>query len=537
MNHYSKRKINQHTNFDSSNIIIRNKKVLDSYINAASGFGGRYDPMTRLVYSASPLIDRATAELLYRQDWLSRKIVETIPDDATRKWIDIHTDENIVLDLQKKMKQLNTITKFKEALINARIYGGSAIILGMTNGTKPSVPLDYNNIDDVMYLNVIDNISLNVLSYYKNPFKEKYGLPEFYRLNTRLRPEKYDPEDYIIHESKLLIFQGAYLPEFLRRINKGWDDSILNAINQTLKQYGTSIQSGALLFQDFISKVLKMPNLSELLQSDEGIQALDKRIQYAIANLSSIGIVLLGENEEFAKMQTPITGLPELMDKYIEIVSAASSIPRSRLFGQSLGTLAGATETTRAYYDYVTAWQTDHLEKPVSEFIKILLNRKNSINKGIEPEQWSFKFNSLWEATDKELTTARKMQGQVDVMYIEKEVLTPEEVTISRFRPDGYSFDTIININKRIGKFWKESKPFDDNIVNDKFELPKSGNAPKEVRQILSSVYSYCRSRWVKEHPEDIDNKSNKESCAKIAWNAVKDAGWIKNKSGEWYKK
>lgn len=443
--------------YNFSKVIRRNKIAYDSFKNAASGFGGQYDPINRLSYNISSTLSKGDIETLYRYDWISRKIIETIPDDAIRKWIDIHMpDEVLVRDVQEKIKSLKGTTKIKQAMINARLYGGAVIIPGIFDGNPPIEPLDMNSIEDVLHLNVLDKHSLNVVQYYKNPFEPNYGEPELYRLDTRLKPDNYDPQDYIIHETRLFRFDGAYLPEFTKHINKGWDDPILVGINKTLKQYGTSIQSGAILFQDFISKVLKLPNLSELLMTEEGRATLKLRMQYAISTFSSIGMVLIGEGEEYNKTQTPISGLPELMDKYIQVVSAASNIPRARLFGQSLGTLAGATETTRAYYDFVVAYQTDHLQEQLNRFISILLSRKSGINRGEVPKEWSFKFNSLWDATDKEVTTARKMQAQVDDLYIKNKTLTPEEVARSRFRSDGYSFDTIVDINNRLGEFYQE---------------------------------------------------------------------------------
>ena len=68
---------------------------------------------------------------------------------------------------------------------------------------------------------------------------------------------------------------------------------------------------------------------------------------------------------------------------------------------------------------------------------------------GNEPENWDFKFNSLWIETDKEVTTARKMQAQVDEIYKEIGVLSAEEIANNRFKPDGYSFDTHIDVKNR----------------------------------------------------------------------------------------
>lgn len=67
------------------------------------------------------------------------------------------------------------------------------------------------------------------------------------------------------------------------------------------------------------------------------------------------------------------------------------------------------------------------------------------------------------------------------------------------------------------------------------FEPPESGDAPQGVKNILSATYNNCRQRWVDEHPKDRENQANKESCARIAWNAVKNAGW-RNVDGKWTK-
>lgn len=59
---------------------------------------------------------------------------------------------------------------------------------------------------------------------------------------------------------------------------------------------------------------------------------------------------------------------------------------------------------------------------------------------------------------------------------------------------------------------------------------PESGNAPAEVKHILSTVYSAYRD----EHPEE--NEETKSRGAKVAWSAVKKQGWRKNRQGEWTK-
>lgn len=260
-----------------------------------------------------------------------------------------------------------------------------------------------------------------------------------------------------IHESRLIRFDGAYLPEISKVQNSGWYDSVLIAINEELKRHGTSVQSGAILMQDFITKALKLPNLAELLSNPEGQTALLTRVQWAIANTSSLGITLLGEDEEFAKIQTPIAGLVDLLNLYIELISAAAGIPRTRLFGQSLGVLAGATETTRAYYDMVKSYQNKHMRRQIEKLIRIFLKDKSSKTKGREPQEWSFDFCQLWQPTDKEKAEVRKLMADTDQIYINTGVVTSDEIASSRFSPDGYSMETTVDFGLR-AEFEKQSQ-------------------------------------------------------------------------------
>lgn len=72
--------------------------------------------------------------------------------------------------------------------------------------------------------------------------------------------------------------------------------------------------------------------------------------------------------------------------------------------------------------------------------------------------------------------------------------------------------------------------------IHGRFTPPESGDAPQAVKRILDKVYNACREAWTAEHPDDKENTGNKQSCARIAWSAVKNAGWKKNTEGTWVK-
>lgn len=63
------------------------------------------------------------------------------------------------------------------------------------------------------------------------------------------------------------------------------------------------------------------------------------------------------------------------------------------------------------------------------------------------------------------------------------------------------------------------------------WQPPESGDAPAEVKHILKVAYAQYRDK----HPGE--NAATKMKGAKIAWGAVHNAGWSKNKQGKWVKK
>lgn len=56
--------------------------------------------------------------------------------------------------------------------------------------------------------------------------------------------------------------------------------------------------------------------------------------------------------------------------------------------------------------------------------------------------------------------------------------------------------------------------------------MPKVEGAPIGLNSLLEEVYATC-----------MKTKKNETRCSKIAWGAAENAGWHKNKKGDWVKK
>jgi phage-related protein (TIGR01555 family) len=262
----------------------------DNYVNPNSGFGGTNDPLSQTSYQITSTVMASTVlAAMYRFDWVARKFIDIIADDATRKWIEFVTDDvDVMAGINKTMDDLKIKDAFNIALINARLYGGSVLIPGINDGQTVDKPLNFDNIKSINHFsNVLDRWQIHIVKTYNDPLSADFGKPELYSLQPISRGTGFlsgvkslISHNQIIHESRVIRFDGRYIPDLLRISNLGWNDSCLVNLEKTLKDFGVSIHSLSVLFMDFVTKVLKLPNLADLVKDEDGKAALEGRISF-----------------------------------------------------------------------------------------------------------------------------------------------------------------------------------------------------------------------------------------------------------------
>jgi phage-related protein (TIGR01555 family) len=424
-------------------------KKIDAYANVRNMFGTSRDPYVNTHFASGTVFQQQEIEARYRFDWMVRRVIDALPEDALREWIDFKTeDEEVVKKVNDKLKQIKAKKKLNDGLSFGRLYGGAIGVLVTTGSGEPEEPL--TELYDIVGINILDRWQVQVEKTFSDPLAPDFGEPEIYRLTPRRGEQTINNK---IHSSRVLRFDGARLTEQDKISNDGWDDSIIIALQDALKAFGLSLQTGSQLFVDFVTKVLQIENAKELLATTEGRAVLQTRLQAAIANVSNMSIVFTdgaeGSKETFSKIQTPIQGFVDLVKVYIDIMAAAAGMPKTRLFGQQIGTLAGAEEDTRGYYDKVGGYQEDKVEPHLIKIIELILISKNGPTKGIIPDDWTLTFNSLWKTSEKEEAEIREIMSKADEKYLALGVVGPEEIASSRFGPDGFSIETVLDFEAR----------------------------------------------------------------------------------------
>ena len=450
------------------------------WINQFNTFGTSADPITRTVFGFSARLERTELESLYRHDWVARAVINSIAEDATREWVTFVQEEAGARadDLEDAVESLDTQAKFMEAIILSRLYGGSVMILGAYDGQLLEEPLNEDRVNWFGFLLVLDRWQVFPRAWYRDPSHPKFGLPSHYLVQP---VSHFGPTvtNFVIHESRLIRFDGGFLPVRLRLQNIGWGDSSLEPVYEQLRQFGVSTQSGAALMEDFVTRIYKMNDLPEKLGAGK-IGLVQERMRLAAGQLSVHGITVIGPDDEISKEGTPTAGLAKLHEKYIDYVSGASRMPKSRLFGNQTGVLgsSAADADLRTWYDQVRAFQLNKLNKEVKRIARIKAKAEGLPQKG-----WDTFWRPLWQLDEVTASQVAANWANAHSAWVQNGILLPEEIAESTFGHDGISFDDIVLDKQLRAKVEKEEQDLLDDMQNRMAEIEqgKGGTPPGQA--------------------------------------------------------
>lgn len=411
------------------------EKRIDGWGNILTGFGTQqYDRRKSTVFYPNRKLQDEELTNMYRAEGLSKRIIDLPVNDMVREWFTIKNDKDD--KIAKKLRSLRTKTRVKEALTWADVYGGSVILMGLKDGGDLEEPVNENNLSEVEFLRVYDKeqVRIEMDDLYKDPLEPKYGQPERYIIQpiTGL-------SEFKVHETRILRFDGEVMPEKVMRENQWWADSKYQAIYDRLKGLGSTYGNLELIIEEFIIGILKVDNLQALIQSGKE-SLIQKRMNLIDMAKHILNTILVDKDEEFTRISSTLTGLDDAVSKLEFAMSGVTGIPATLLFGQSAKGLNASGEEqaqVRLYYDKINARQEEKLLPQVERLVYLIQIAETGLI-----EDWSVEFNRLWQPSDKERTDTRKAQAEIDEMYINTMVLTPDEVALSRFGGLEYSYDT-----------------------------------------------------------------------------------------------
>jgi phage-related protein (TIGR01555 family) len=370
--------------------------------------------------------------------------------------------------VKNRVAELQLVELIKQASVWGRVFGDACLWLGVDDNQTVDQPLDYAKVRGIKFLSVYDRRDFTIESYYNNPLEQKFNTPEYYTMQ-RVNPIRgvLDPSvsakhtsGVRIHESRLVWFKGAPTSRQKRSENAGWHHSILQKPYEVIRDFEMTWAGAAHLMTEASQGVYKVRGLMEILSSEQGAEGLQRRFQ-AIDEGRSVArsIVCDAQDEDYTRVNTTFTGIPDMLDRFAGRLAAAAKIPVTRLMGEAPAGLNATGEgDTRSFYDAVAAWRKAEIVPGLERIMKCVLAEARGGLGEADPEamddnegepEWTIHWPSLYQPTDKETADTRKVVADTDIAYINAGVLDPTEVTLSRFGEGGWSMDTTVDLELR----------------------------------------------------------------------------------------
>ncbi len=426
------------------------KQRLDNWINETSGFGTQH-ATNNTTFDALGLIGAGQLNSLYRSDWVVRKGVDAPAEDQTRKGIKFlhndddegNTDDTNVKKVEK-LEELLTDTydmqsRAKEAISFSRLSGGSACVFNY-GGTAEEQrdPIEDSQKREIKWIKVFPSWDCIPISWYTDFDHPKFLQPEHYQILIK------GPSigmTVVTHESRLVLMQGRLTTPLNIANNRGWFDSYVQAVYTAIRDFQVASSSASGTMEDFSYTTLGVRGLSQAVMNrdDETIQ---ERYYLARQKLHSGNLGLYdAESEKMEKHGTPVTGLSDLWDRFGDIICGGFDMPRSIFFSAETGDLGGdSSETDRSnYFDKQSSAQETTLRPWQNEFIHNV-----SMVENIDDNDVKYIFNPMREKSSSETIKERKEQADTDAIYIDRGVVSSEEITLSRFSKAEPDLDTVL---------------------------------------------------------------------------------------------
>ena len=381
-----------------------------------SGAGGRQDitaGMRQNNFSSHPL-DRTVSPILrarswvslYFKEWTARKIVNIPVDDVMRGgWGYDGLEEDATKKIEKNLVKLQFNKRLRQALRLERLVGGSVILMGVKDEAgDPTAPLDPESIDkgDLAFVNVIPRTRVTVSHYDNDPLSPGYGNPILYNIFGEQ-----------VHKSRLLIFDGdpstQNQNDDLTYITTQYDsfgESVLSPIYDDIIRSVGSRQAALQLIHRASVLLIQNESMQAMLEGKGGQQALQKLDD--LANQMSIyqAAMIDGKKIDIDQYSASFGSVPELLEKYLQIISAASDIPATRFLGVAPGGLNATGESDlENYYNMIDARRETDMRLQLEKFFAVQM--RSVFGSSFNPADVEIEFEPLWNLSEEKLSTIR----------------------------------------------------------------------------------------------------------------------------------
>lgn len=382
------------------------------------------------------------------QNALVRACIETVTDDMTRNWIELKregeaekterteyleklglSDEEAEADAADKLAEISG--EMDKLHLQQTLHDAAAMV-GYMGGCL--VFIDTGEVDPLRLREPL-NITAKSLELQKErplrfiPVDPINIFPGLYNSISPLREDYFKPKTWWVlgqevHESRLLRLVANELPTLLKPAY----NFLGIAQAQMLWDYVMHFQNVRVASQRLLGKfslTVMKTDMANILTQAGGTEQLDRRIALLVQHRSNDGVQVIDkEDEDILKLETPLSGVTDIVRQSLEILAAMNRTPAVKLLGISpSGFNATGDSDIRNYYDHVLSQQEKVLRPALNTILRILQIR---LYGEIDPTI-TFDFAALSEADNAAIATTQKTRADTMAVLLDRAIVSQEE--------------------------------------------------------------------------------------------------------------
>jgi phage-related protein (TIGR01555 family) len=459
---------------------------IQSLINIATGQGvSQYDPANHSVLQNDGLafLDQQTQSYLRRQHKILRKLIEIIPDQMTFQWGQItlggEDPEEKIKELKDEVQQWmsdlpvksvyneyrGVAAGFNQAQKAANETGNAALILMADDGQAPENPL--GKIKEFKGLFLVDRWAIKpdnrglALGGGVNAQQIEHYILTNQRAIGGLQLVASNGQPMVlgntrIHKSRVLWFRGEELSDHALQYNQGCDDSVLEGVYRSFKEYNTAIRSAGRMLVDFDIYVHYIKGYLQRAMADgtpgkEFERKMNTRLQAnSLSRSSWRGMAADLEDEKIEMVTRSVAGYSDLLSQVLSDFLSNTDLQPSELLQKYPDGLANTGKTEQQNCnDRTRNYQSKKFDSNIRRFIKTIFLWKDGPSKGVEPKVWDWIWNELYPTTPLEQSELELNWAQINSSNISNGVYTPDDVAKSQYATPEFNPHITIDFKER----------------------------------------------------------------------------------------
>jgi phage-related protein (TIGR01555 family) len=364
-----------------------------------------------------------------------RKMVSTLADEMTRKWISLRSTgggENAerIQQLDEALRGMRVREHFRKAAEQDGYFGRAQLYIDVTMpGSEALASDDDKELQTPLFVASKKVPKGSLLGF--RTVEAMWTYPQLYNSTNPLKKNFYKPTSWFVmgqtvHDSRLLLFVSRPVPDILKAAYSFGGLSLSQLAKPYIDHWIRTRDSVSDIVHSFSVSGIKTNMEATLSEgSADGDAMLLKRAQLFNMLRDNRGLMLMDKDtEEFFQFNTPLSGLDALQAQAQEQMAAVSSIPLVKLLGITpSGLNASSDGEIRVFYDYVHSAQENLFREPLKRVLDLVqLSTFGDIDPTID-----FVFEPLYQLSEGELATARKTEAETDAVLINASVISADE--------------------------------------------------------------------------------------------------------------